>query len=241
LNRLPPATTDVAPGLDWIYICNPYIPRQEQASSESQRVRGCENEAPLDFQTRLGTFIEGGTERLHLLRAFVERSHASRKTEDIINREVEGARNEAVTGILALAHMLHVRGGKWMLFPEPAEVNQVWAVVARATANNELGIAAKVAPRVPETPIKSRLICIYTNDFADKDDIGRVLSRMRELGLVRVAGRPIYYKCGECPIQTDSVSRELMIKDAYTYLGIGSGNAWSIKASLVSQYRAVFG
>jgi hypothetical protein len=85
-----------------------------------------------------------------------------------------------------------------MLFCSPAEVNDVWDIIAKATANNELGIAAKVAPRpVDEDSRKDRLICVYTTDFADKADVGRVLQKLRELRLVEVRGRPIYYKPGE--------------------------------------------
>lgn len=88
---------------------------------------------------------------------------------------------------------------KWMLFIEPAFVNDVWATVARATVKNELGIAAKVAPREERGSKKERLICIYTYDFSDKDDVGRVLARMKQLDLVRTGPgrRPIYYKAGE--------------------------------------------
>lgn len=86
-----------------------------------------------------------------------------------------------------------------MLFIDPAYVNDVWATVARATVKNELGIAAKVALREKSVPKKERLICIYTYDFADKDDVGRVLARMKQLDLVRTGpgSRPIYYKAGQ--------------------------------------------
>lgn len=86
-----------------------------------------------------------------------------------------------------------------MLFIEPAYVNDVWATVARATVKNELGIAAKVAPREERGSKKERLICIYTYDFSDKDDVGRVLARLKQLDLVRTGpGRKlIYYKAGE--------------------------------------------
>lgn len=168
--------------------------------SESQQVRGCEDEGPLDFDSRLDTFMEGGGERLNLFRAFIERSYTSGRTQLAVSREVGAARNEAVMDILALAHMQHIRSGKWMLFPEPGDVNEVWEVVVRATINNQLGSAAKVAPRMQETPNKARLICIYTSDFMDKDDIGRVLCKLKDLGLVRVNGRPIYYKCGQLPV-----------------------------------------
>lgn len=86
-----------------------------------------------------------------------------------------------------------------MLFCTPAEVNDVWEIVAKATANNELGIAAKVAPKsLEEDPRKDRLICVYTTDFANKADVGRVLRKMRELRLAEARGRPIYYKPGKC-------------------------------------------
>lgn len=85
-----------------------------------------------------------------------------------------------------------------MLFCDVSEVNEVWDVVAKATANNELGIASKVAPR-PETGDvrKERLICVYTKDFMDKIDIGRVLQRLKELRLADGKSRRIYYKPGE--------------------------------------------
>lgn len=64
--------------------------------------------------------------------------------------------------------------------------------------NNELGIAAKVAPRSQtDDPRKDRILCIYTADFRDKADIGRVLQTLRELRLVEARGRPVYYKPGE--------------------------------------------
>lgn len=105
-----------------------------------------------------------------------------------------------------------------MLFVDPALVDDVWATVARATVRNELGIAAKVGPREGgRGSSKERLICIYTYDFSDRQDVGRVLGRLKELELVRPGRKPIYYKA-----------------DAYTHLGIASGNHWGLKASIYS-------
>jgi hypothetical protein len=59
-----------------------------------------------------------------------------------------------------------------------------------------LGTVAKVETRVESG--KARLVCVYTRDFRDKEDVARVLGRMRELELVRPGGRQIYYKSGEC-------------------------------------------
>lgn len=85
-----------------------------------------------------------------------------------------------------------------MLFCAPSDVNDVWSLVAKATVDNTLGVAAKVAPRSPlEDPRKDRLICVYTSDFSDKPDIGRVLQRLRELHLVETKFKQIYYKPGK--------------------------------------------
>ena len=70
--------------------------------------------------------------------------------------------------------------------------------MAHAVAANELGIAAKVAPKpVDADSRRDRLICIYTADFQDKADVGRVLQRLRELKLVESRSRAIYYKPGQ--------------------------------------------
>ena len=82
-----------------------------------------------------------------------------------------------------------------MIFCQSNEVNALWAVVARATAENDLGIAAKVAPDSNDG--RDRLICIYTKDFNDIEDVTRVIRKMKNLGLVDCRGRPLYYKCGQ--------------------------------------------
>lgn len=86
-----------------------------------------------------------------------------------------------------------------MLFVPPAHVDQVWSAVVRATLKNELGIAAKVAPRPERGSTKERLICVYTYDFGDREDVARVLTRLRELELVRTGpgAKWIYYKTGK--------------------------------------------
>lgn len=119
-----------------------------------------------------------------------------------------------------------------MLFCDPAEVNSVWGVIARATALNELGIAAKVAPREGEGDRrKLRLICVYTKDFADMEDVTRVARKMQNLGLINLKDSPIYYKCGKFTARSCK-SMLISCSDAYTYLQISSGNKYNIKASL---------
>lgn len=82
-----------------------------------------------------------------------------------------------------------------MIFAKHAEVDLVWGAIAKAVANNDLGIAAKVAPDEGD-PRKERLICIYTYDFTDIEDITRVAKRLKNIGVLDARARPIYYKCG---------------------------------------------
>ncbi|KAM0427195.1 hypothetical protein ACHAPT_007622 [Fusarium lateritium] len=218
LTRLPPKTTEISEETPWIFICNPYIPRVEKAMAQNQLSRGNEDEAPEEEGSRTALVIEGGYERLQIVSRFMEGIKMSGQPLAVQEREVNKEKKMAADDILRLAHAAKVRAGKWMLFCPPAEVNDVWDIVAKATANNELGIAAKVAPKpVDEDSRRDRLICVYTTDFTDKADVGRVLQRLRELRLVEARRRPIYYK-----------------PDAYTYIGIASGNVWGLKASIYS-------
>lgn len=85
----------------------------------------------------------------------------SGKPVHAITRAVNSIKNEIVKNIMGLANNLHCIAGKvghfcrfdyeanlinfkWLLFCSPDEVNDVWAVIAKNTANNELGLAAKV-------------------------------------------------------------------------------------------------
>jgi hypothetical protein len=75
-------------------------------------------------------------------------------------------------------------------------VSHAWEIVAHAVATNQLGLGAKVSPKREDPETGNRLICIYTDDFSDKEDVIRVLRKIKELGLLP-HGRPIYYKCGK--------------------------------------------
>ncbi|KAK8044841.1 hypothetical protein PG993_004865 [Apiospora rasikravindrae] len=215
LKRLPPATTDQSEACPWIFICNPYIERKPKSLAQNQHVRGCEDEGPEEERSDIPRFIEGGSERLGMVTEFSDFMKKSTKAQTVITREVNKAGKEATGDILDLALNLHVKCGKWMIFCPVHSVNETWALVAKATANNELGIAAKVAPRSAVDQRTERLICVYTADFSDKSDVQKVAAKLKQLGLVQAHGRPLYYK-----------------PDCYTYLGIASSNPWGIKASI---------
>jgi Domain of unknown function (DUF1917) len=113
-----------------------------------------------------------------------------------------------------LAKSKGMTNGKWMLFPSSDMVDEMWRKVAKATLEGTLGCAAKVA--TDDGSENRRLICVYTEDFTDEEDVRKVLDKMRELHLTK-AEQGIYYKC-----------------DAYTYLNIMSGNDYKLRASMYS-------
>ncbi|KAI9727813.1 MAG: hypothetical protein M1834_007960 [Cirrosporium novae-zelandiae] len=123
------------------------------------------------------------------------RQYGSRKT--ILNRKLSLERKETEEALRKAAADAGCTTGKWMLFLALEQVDEAWESIATATAENELGIAAKVAPQGETDDGRApRLICIYTKDFSDMDDVKRVLENLVEL---KLAGkrRWIYYKCGK--------------------------------------------
>jgi hypothetical protein len=106
-----------------------------------------------------------------------------------------------------------------MFFPQADQVNEVWAKVCEGVDANRLGTGAKVSTssktsQKPEDP--ARLICVYTKDFTDVADVKRVLLALEGMGLIRTdISWGTLYKC-----------------DAYTYLGIYSGNHYGLPASI---------
>ena len=70
--------------------------------------------------------------------------------------------------------------------------------VVRAIAAGYLGPVAKVGTDDGSQGKNGRLICVYTKDFADLEDVKRVLYKLVDLGLVKKdASHSIYYKCGQ--------------------------------------------
>jgi hypothetical protein len=110
-----------------------------------------------------------------------------------------------------------------MLFPNMQDLTRVWKMVVEGIINNRLGSAAKVA--TDQGDGKDRLICIYTKDFGDVNDVLRVLQELNCMGLVGF-GRGIYYKA-----------------DVYTYLDIYGGNAaeYGLQASVYSSQTMLAG
>ncbi|KAJ5153298.1 uncharacterized protein N7482_009776 [Penicillium canariense] len=206
LSRLPPSKTSVSQAGPWIWMCK----RQPQAKAGD-----------------VATLLRKGNELLHgyeeeaaALRAAHDKSGA--KTTAVLTRKLNPLRRMLEQNIFALARETGVIAGKWMFFPTVDHVDSVWKTVVTALDRGELGESAKVA--TDDGSGQPRLVCVYTEDFSDKEDVTRVLRTLVDSGLVNAQSRPIYYKC-----------------DAYTYLDIKSKNDYGLKASLFSSRDVLTG
>lgn len=82
--------------------------------------------------------------------------------------------------------------GKWLLYVPVSELDNVWAQIREATENGRLGTSAKTATMVENPNARSRykVMCVYTHDCRDLEDVTRVLRELRSMGF---NGR-LYYK-----------------------------------------------
>lgn len=103
-------------------------------------------------------------------------------------------RTKTTEALKTLAKTHNVLTGKWLLFALPEDVDRIWGLVAKDTAEGKLGCAAKVATDEGQGERVPRVICVYTRDFLDVEDVRRVGWGLKDLGLVGVRG--VWYKCG---------------------------------------------
>jgi hypothetical protein len=108
--------------------------------------------------------------------------------------------------------------GKWLIYLSCTHVGYCWPRVRDATEEGTLGIAAKVSTdwgkghdlvgMIAEGigGWRDHVICIYTLDWQNREDVARVGSRLAEIDAVRT--QTLHYK-----------------PDAFTYSGTWAGNA----------------
>lgn len=103
---------------------------------------------------------------------------------------------------------------QWLLFVPDEEAPGVWRKICHGVSEGRLGIGAKISTAAADG--KERVICVYTKDFNDKDDVGRVVRGLQDMDLVPQNKRKqLWYKC-----------------DAFTYLDIMRDNDYGLRASL---------
>ena len=78
------------------------------------------------------------------------------------------------------------RSGKWLIFVDPKDIDEVWANVKEGTEQGNLGSSAKVSTAKPN-PLagksKQKVICVYTYDWMDEADVRRVREELRIIGI----------------------------------------------------------
>ncbi len=86
--------------------------------------------------------------------------------------------------------MIHLGSGKWLIFARSEKIDEAWLRVKTALSEGKLGRLAKVA-RAKSTRLDERdwkmkqVICIYTYDYADREDVRRVRQALRDIGCTR--------------------------------------------------------
>ena len=81
-----------------------------------------------------------------------------------------------------------VRSGKWLVFVRGASVDNVWALIKSATEAGKLGDSSKAATAKPNrlaTNPETKVICVYTYDWTDEEDVRRVREELKKLGIIR--------------------------------------------------------
>lgn len=85
------------------------------------------------------------------------------------------------------------QAGKWLIFVDVWNVDQLWHTICEATLAGRLGTRSKVATAKANqsaSSSKPRAIAVYTYDAGDVVDVMRVRAALRDLGI----GQKIPYK-----------------------------------------------
>lgn len=80
------------------------------------------------------------------------------------------------------------RVGKWLVFVQPDDVDKIWEKIKKATEDGLLGGTSKVSTAARSKSYsgsKQHVICIYTDDWTDENDVMRVREELRKLGITK--------------------------------------------------------
>ncbi|CAI6335096.1 unnamed protein product [Periconia digitata] len=211
-------------GLNAALLCEPPLPVTLDLNNAG-RYSWHQSESPEEFVRRvppLTTTIQQcdwiWVHNPYLSNKAMEEARLMRCGQELLkSKEITG--EDLQEEITDLAVETNVLSGKWMLFPKLDAVTRVWRLVVEGVINNKLGPTAKVSPFNEEN--NARLICVYTKDFTDQEDVFRVLLELVAMGVVS-SNQAIYYKT-----------------DVYTMLGIYGANAagYGLKASHFSSQK----
>ena len=75
------------------------------------------------------------------------------------------------------------RTGKWLVFVSWDLVDEMWCRIRRVVRKGKLGLGAKVSTRAHPRASDVAVICVYTRDADDKDDVMYVRRELVKLGV----------------------------------------------------------
>lgn len=79
-------------------------------------------------------------------------------------------------------------GGKWLIFVPTSGIDSGWRTIKLAVEDGRLGESAKVSTAKPNpnsTDPMKHVICVYTYDANDIEDVKRIRQQLRELGVIQ--------------------------------------------------------
>ena len=103
-------------------------------------------------------------------------------TEEVLITEASGLLPSQVTGhywVYAVGPAYEADAsstGKWLVFVPGRQIDRWWEQIRLATEQGCLGISAKAATACHNdlaTSARTKLICVYTRDWQDQDDVRR--------------------------------------------------------------------
>jgi hypothetical protein len=77
--------------------------------------------------------------------------------------------------------------GKWCIFVSPNKVDEEWSKIRDAIEKGQL-MCGKVSTALRSMSRDGHVICVYTRDWADRQDLMRAREVLRSLGFVEELG-----------------------------------------------------
>ncbi len=80
------------------------------------------------------------------------------------------------------------KSGKWLVFADINEVDDLWANIKKATEEGKLGGGSKVATAKPNPNAanpNTKVICVYSYDWTDRKDVKQIREELRSLGITK--------------------------------------------------------
>ena len=79
-----------------------------------------------------------------------------------------------------------INSGKWLVFVKLDELDETWLKIKKSVEEGRLGNSAKAATALHH-PMAidsiTKVICVYTYDWTDKEDVMKIRKELRKLGI----------------------------------------------------------